>query len=495
MTVAINLSCPSCFHRKCYSCLVEQVAIRSLEYVSRRSSFRQKKAEPPKFLQPGSTSHRARATGGVGMGGPDLLQDSALYLEMRDGGSSSSSAGVATPSTDDSVNSEWEDSWGIETHEIGDDLPTLAVANQLSEVTRDILNRLFSRYHLWRQAAAGPSEPQSESTSRSHEDRQSPSAGQSRKRPHSPDDDGQRDDTPVDETDSGPRRVEATTLRLLFACPFWKSHSNHWRDCFKYKLKRIRDVKQHLRRIHAACCYCVRCGQDFHRREDLDTHYGSIPSCDARQFQRKWLSEVQKESLAKRSDPRCTDEEQWFAIWDIVFPGELRPDSPYLDGDLSEDLNSFREFFMTQGPMIIQEMEEIQGIHGTVHERYLLQMGLGRIYNQWASRRGHVPLQRVLSSDNSSVVRNSSGPSPFDFNASVLEVSPRLFGETLLYEEEVQLPETSDPDPPDGNDLSDFDVINFDPMFFDAGATTVSPADLEIDSEPAPKMTRRSESP
>ncbi|RKK74369.1 hypothetical protein BFJ71_g17280 [Fusarium oxysporum] len=92
---------------------------------------------------------------------------------------------------------------------------------------------------------------------------------------------------------------EGTYLPL--ACPFSKKNLAEYRECTKFAFKRPRDVKQHLKR----------------------THYPE-------------LNEATKRRLQKPS-VRGSREDQWFEIFDILFPGHLpRPISPYKDFEISE---------------------------------------------------------------------------------------------------------------------------------------------------------------
>ncbi len=90
-------------------------------------------------------SHNARAPETTSKNGLDIQQD--LHPEIRAESSSSSRSVVLTPATDElggselddpmseSVSSEAEDSYPIGTHRIGEDLPHIIVAG---EVTRGI---------------------------------------------------------------------------------------------------------------------------------------------------------------------------------------------------------------------------------------------------------------------------------------------------------------------------------------------------------------------
>ncbi|KAK4171608.1 hypothetical protein QBC36DRAFT_198965 [Triangularia setosa] len=320
---------------------------------------------------------------------------------------------ITTPSTspEDTGNSEWDDnSDPIETHETGDSLPTAQMWAQLSEGKTDsaLLAALERGYECWKKAPQNTANERDSDTSVGY-DKNYETQGQTsgaakspRKRPHSEIDGDSGNDDPEERPQGGPRPnpppINPTPPSPLLACPFWKEDSTHWKECFRYKLKRIRDVKQHLRRNHGKS-YCARCGKEFEGAGPLESHYKQDEPCTKTAFRVKWLTELQKKALREsRANPKLSVEKQWYAIWDIVCPEIPKPDSPYLDSTISEDLSSFLEFFRQRGLGIIRETGESLGFHpGLMQERQLLQTFVARIYDRWASQRGH-PQRTIASS-------------------------------------------------------------------------------------------------
>lgn len=47
------------------------------------------------------------------------------------------------------------------------------------------------------------------------------------------------------------------------ACPFYKRNQVRHSNCLHFRLKRIKDVKQHLLRKHKQPYYCPICGLEF----------------------------------------------------------------------------------------------------------------------------------------------------------------------------------------------------------------------------------------
>lgn len=153
-----------------------------------------------------------------------------------------------------------------------------------------------------------------------------------------------------------PRQPMKECKRLL-ACPFWKKDSIRHRDCFK-GVKRIRDVKQHLRRNHLQPVFCPRCGMEFGDREaELRNHMRAAKQCENRSFpEPDGITAVHQKALKRYSDRGADEAAQWFVIWDHLFPGgpngeppPRRPTSPYVGQGLSEDVSALREYAHREG--------------------------------------------------------------------------------------------------------------------------------------------------
>lgn len=149
-----------------------------------------------------------------------------------------------------------------------------------------------------------------------------------------------------------------------FACPFWKKDQDRYRACFKVEgYKRIRDVKQHLRRKHLKRPYCLRCGAQFKDEDQLEKHARAVNPChwDAGVFMEPdGITKSQRDLLAKHSARNGGDAAQWGNIWDIVFPNhkEQKPKSPYVHAGQSEELSSFIGFFQSRCRPYLEKIHE-----------------------------------------------------------------------------------------------------------------------------------------
>ncbi|KAI8634447.1 hypothetical protein F5Y19DRAFT_461817 [Xylariaceae sp. FL1651] len=151
------------------------------------------------------------------------------------------------------------------------------------------------------------------------------------------------------------KKRKASGRQLSLACPFAKKDPVRHRHCYRYILTRIRDVKQHLARCHRMPLYCPRCMNTFENESDRDLHIRSSSCAERPLTPMEGISEDQKAQLSRRVSSRMPEAEQWFTIFEILFPGHPRPRSPYIDLTLSEEMHRFRDFFTSQGPYMLSE--------------------------------------------------------------------------------------------------------------------------------------------
>ncbi|KAK7947152.1 uncharacterized protein PG986_011473 [Apiospora aurea] len=155
----------------------------------------------------------------------------------------------------------------------------------------------------------------------------------------------------------------------LFACPFLKRYPLRHRDCSKYTFKRVRDVKQHLNRSHRTPeFYCARCWSVFPSAKDRDEHARDV-KCQVihhagnRPFF-EGVTEEQKERLMQKKGHNKSHEEQWFLIWDIVFPGTRRPSSVYRYNPQEEAVMLLREVWNAKQHELLADVSQADS---TIH--------------------------------------------------------------------------------------------------------------------------------
>jgi hypothetical protein len=154
------------------------------------------------------------------------------------------------------------------------------------------------------------------------------------------------------------KAVQSEKPQKSLACPYWKKDMSKHSTCCKFKLSRVRDVKLHLQRKHTPKEYCQRCQKTFADDHSLQAHI-TIGKCSRRDpTELNGISYGQSFQLRKKSQKNASAEEQWFAIWDILFPGHQRPSTVYVDTDLAQIMRQFREHCESQGPTMIAELVE-----------------------------------------------------------------------------------------------------------------------------------------
>ncbi|CAG9978715.1 unnamed protein product [Clonostachys byssicola] len=181
--------------------------------------------------------------------------------------------------------------------------------------------------------------------------------------------DGNDDQNGADER--GPPRKRVRTNKQSagrepsLACPYAKKDPIKYRSCYSKILKRAKDVKQHLSRSHQLPIYCARCKEIFHtedeRNEHLEVDISAI--CPVQNIVYDGVTREQKELLTRRVSPRMTLEDQWFSIFDILFPNHHpKPRSAYVNTGLPIELEAFQDMMVTEGPRIISTTLESYGI-------------------------------------------------------------------------------------------------------------------------------------
>ncbi|KAF7539252.1 hypothetical protein G7Z17_g12458 [Cylindrodendrum hubeiense] len=159
------------------------------------------------------------------------------------------------------------------------------------------------------------------------------------------------------DTNQAKRKKNEDRQLTPLACPFYKKDPIVHKRCHGYLLTRISYVKQHLFRHHLQPLHCPVCMDVFDNDESRDGHIRA-QSCKKRPAEEQpdgMTSTQEKQLRAKRANQKQSEEEQWYEIFNLLFPDTERPSSPYMINSLSEDMSSFREFVERQGGKIVQK--------------------------------------------------------------------------------------------------------------------------------------------
>jgi hypothetical protein len=200
------------------------------------------------------------------------------------------------------------------------------------------------------------------------------------------------------------------------ACPFYKVDPVQHRNCYTLRLTRVRDVKQHLYRRHAVDFFCPVCMEKFASAPVRDMHIRDR-ICEAKPYVRhEWITTIQKVELAKRVPQTMSIEQQWFSVFDIVFPDHPQPRSPYVDRETPEQVAAFRDYLTGPGVAGLWEYlrrrrsgESLLGLGmdfaTRASDERLLADGIGEVCDSWMSQN----MQKLLLSDDH---QGGAGPLP-----------------------------------------------------------------------------------
>lgn len=171
------------------------------------------------------------------------------------------------------------------------------------------------------------------------------------------------------------------------ACPFFKFNPGKYRHCLHHKPDGINRVKQHILRRHTPFATCHRCYATFSDAEEAiyRSHIDAVSCHRNPAVGLEVIDQFKARRLSRRF--RGSIEDRWYAMWDILFPGEPRPSSVYVD-DLSEDFCLMREFQEQRGVAIL--VEELRAMGGMLRPevsesdlRRVLRRGINAMYEHY----------------------------------------------------------------------------------------------------------------
>lgn len=233
---------------------------------------------------------------------------------------------------------------------------------------------------------------------------------------------GRPNDEDEDWDDGGfrkpPRPTKRPTLSpnrsraRILACPFWKFDSQTNRACFRMKLSRIGDVKYHLNRKHKqpAAEYCQRCWIAFENRAHKNAHLSDETGGTCRYnpaARPAGIDNAMAVGLSKKSKRDQSIEDRWFAMWDIVFPDQPRPSSPYIDDSLTEDATQLQEIIVNRWPSILASILDEAGgsVASTDVDRlereHIIRATLARLSDEFSTEQARMRTARSSSSHQS----------------------------------------------------------------------------------------------
>lgn len=320
-----------------------------------------------------------------------------------------------------------------------DYIPSLDPEDPLTSIINVVSHRILDKY---KESQGVRSKPQSEHTGKSGPANISNSSSMScatsqshrvracrtgkRDRP-----DGEDEDYDEDGFRKPPRPTKrrakspSRPCDKIFACPFWKLDSLAHRPCFHRKITRISDVKLHLSRTHRlpAMDYCQRCWTAFESEADKTKHLRDPLSqgCEYSPAARPvGIDNNMAAALHKKSKSSLSKENQWFAIWDIVFPDKPRPSSPYINDNLSEDAMQLQQIILSQWPSVLASVidearrRNVSVDEGNVGQEQLIRATLNQLLDDFLVEQETIRATRLASNHQSPGSRTTSSSNRTD---------------------------------------------------------------------------------
>lgn len=217
-----------------------------------------------------------------------------------------------------------------------------------------------------------------------------------------------------------------------YACPFLKKQPHKHRDCAKYVFKRVRDVKQHLNRSHRTPdFYCARCYDVFPSAKDRDEHMRDIqcPVQPNRRFE--GITEEQKELLMLNKGRNKSNEEQWFLMWEILFPGTPRPTTVYRCNPREEAVVLLRGIWNTRRREFLGDVKPVMAAVGDHTINTLMEKIFDRL--EWEVKVPNPPVRKPSKP----MARSASSPGYTKLSTGDAAALP---WEEFLHETKMHLP-------------------------------------------------------
>ncbi|KAK7753145.1 hypothetical protein SLS62_004877 [Diatrype stigma] len=156
-----------------------------------------------------------------------------------------------------------------------------------------------------------------------------------------------------------------------FACPYQVYHlRSDPPRCPTFK--QLPALRQHINRKHRQPHHCPRCGLTFadsdqctaHRSQQncQDRHFSPLPGATQRHFRK-----------------RRSEDERWYEIWDILFPGSERPRSTRARSPVQYLIAMYRESGCLQAYANRVTAEELEGGNRAQVQRYLRDLFTGMV--------------------------------------------------------------------------------------------------------------------
>lgn len=151
-----------------------------------------------------------------------------------------------------------------------------------------------------------------------------------------------------------------------FACPYYLWDPAMYRSCLtRAHLPDLSALKQHLGTSHRRPPFCPICKEVFTTSGAFEKHIRARECSVQPGPGAAGITTEQVALLARRADPNLSADEQWFAVWDIVFPkGSQRPAYTRLTGEMERSVGILRDWWGRKGRVVVAQFLEGHGLAG-----------------------------------------------------------------------------------------------------------------------------------
>jgi hypothetical protein len=168
--------------------------------------------------------------------------------------------------------------------------------------------------------------------------------------------------------DVRPAQANAPRGGSTWACPFYRfSPSEHQGCLWSLSLPSVRSTIQHVIADHQLAHFCPLCRTTFSSATERDAHI--VARCCEKREDIPPPAGVSEDQL-ERIDAAyqrwmamgASEEEQWFGLWEILFPGAPQPSSPYLMATHEWEATALRQFWHDEGHELVSRQLERLGV-------------------------------------------------------------------------------------------------------------------------------------
>ncbi|KAJ0160425.1 hypothetical protein CTA2_7988 [Colletotrichum tanaceti] len=145
---------------------------------------------------------------------------------------------------------------------------------------------------------------------------------------------------------------------LFLACPFFRYNAGRHTSCLNLKMRRVRDVKQHLKRRHSEPrYYCTTCYKMFTTEPNWFQHVldNSFVRCSPAGGRPDFVTAREQQLLCAKASRNAALKDQWYAVWDQIFVDKPRPAHPFMRPVVEEVASMMREFWQNEGEQIVKK--------------------------------------------------------------------------------------------------------------------------------------------